>query len=897
MKLPISWLKDFVDLNGFEVVDIARLLTMAGMEVEDIQIAGLPMPSRDDHGFKVSGITWDTEKIVVAEISAVNPHPNADRLTLCELFDGQVQHTVLTGAPNLYPYKGLGTLEKPIKVAYAKEGAQIYDGHADGLVLATLKRAKIRGVESYSMVCSEKELGISEEHEGVIFLDDDAPTGMPLADYMGDAVLEVKINPNMARNANVLGIAREIAALTGRELKKPTMDDGRWTDDPVNGLSSMVKIEISNPELNPRFTIGLIRDVEIKPSPYWAQRRLRAAGMRPINNIVDATNYTMIEIGEPLHAFDYDVLVGRVANPSEPVVISTRTARPGEKLKTLDGVERTLTDSNVLVCDSAGPLSIAGVMGGAESEVYDASKEVLDATGPELKEGKGKASVRSQSTTNILLEAAAWNFINIRRTANQHNLASEASYRFSRGVHPDVAIEGLKRCLYWMSQWSGGQIAPGIVDNYPLPPKAPVVEINAKDIKRALGIEIPLTEAKSLLERLEFKCDIRYSEVDNSNPRISNNESSNIETLVVSPPPIRMDIGEGIIGKADVMEEIARLYGYDNIPETLMADPLPPQRGNPGLEAENRLRDLLAALGLQEIITHRMTAPEIENRLLPPNSEAAHIEYVKLANAIAPEKRVLRRSLLSSVLNVVERNARLRESLAMFEIGSVYIPNPSTGSGQTANLPLEPRRLSIAITGRRYESAWDSKVGVKLDFYDLKGILEALMDALHLDVTYTPAEHPSFHPGKCAAVVLNGSPLGVFGELHPQVQENYDFVSPVLAADFDLEAVMASIPAEYPIRPVSEFPPVLEDIAVIVDEVLPADRVEALIKQTGGKMLESVHLFDVFRSEQVGAGKKSLAYALTYRSYEGTLTDKDAAGIRTRIIKRLENELGAKLRS
>jgi phenylalanyl-tRNA synthetase beta chain len=256
-------------------------------------------------------------------------------------------------------------------------------------------------------------------------------------------------------------------------------------------------------------------------------------------------------------------------------------------------------------------------------------------------------------------------------------------------VHPDVAIEGLKRCLYWMSQWSGGQIAPGIVDNYPLPPKQSVVEITAKDIKRALGVEIPLTEAKSLLERLEFKCVIRYSEVDNSNHRISNNESSNIETLVVSPPPIRMDIGEGIVGVADVMEEIARLYGYDNIPETLMADPLPPQRGNPGLEAEERVRDMLAALGLQEIVTHRMTAPEIENRLLPSASvrdsvtESA-ISYVKLANPIAPEKRVLRRSLLSSVLNVVERNARLRDSLALFEIGSVYIPNGKELAPRTA---------------------------------------------------------------------------------------------------------------------------------------------------------------------------------------------------------------------
>ncbi len=879
MKLPISWIKEYVDLAGLEVVEIARLLTQAGLEIEDILIVGLPMPESDDHGFKVSGLPWDREKIVVAEIREVGPHPNADRLTLCELFDGQQIHTVLTGAPNLFPYKGIGKLEKPLKIAYAKEGAQIYDGHAEGQVLVTLKRAKIRGVESYSMACSEKELGISEEHEGIIFLDDDALVGMPLVDYMGDAVLEISILPNNARNTSALGVARELAALTGRELKKPQYE----LQTSGESIQGKVKIEIASPELNPRFTLGLIRDVEIKPSPYWVQKRLRLCGMRPISNIVDATNYTMLELGEPLHAFDYDVLLSRTERSDSVVEVSTRTAKPGEKLKTLDNIERTLTESNVLVCDAAGPLSIAGVMGGAESEV-------------------------GETTQNILLEAAAWNFINIRKTANQHNLPSEASYRFSRGVHPSLALDGLKRCLYWMAQWSGGQVAPGIVDEYPLPPLDPTVEIRASDIRRALGIEIPLEEAKELLERLEFKCDIRYSELDNSNPRISNNESSNIETLIVSPPAIRMDIGEGVIGLADVMEEIARLYGFDRIPETRIADPLPPQRGNPGLEAEERVRDLLAGLGLQEVVTHRMSAPEIENRLLPSNTESSNIEYVKLANAIAPEKRVLRRSLLSSVLNVVERNARLRDSLAMFEIGSVYIPNPGS-------LPLEPRRLSLALTGRRYESAWDTKIGVKVDFYDLKGIVEALMDALHLDVTFTPAEHPSFHPGKCAAVLLTANststsqphallnsavpsaPLGVFGELHPLVQENYDFVSPVLAADFDLESMLAAIPTGYPIRPFSEFPPVLEDIAVIVDEALPADRVEALIKQTGGKMLENVHLFDVFRSEQIGAGKKSLAYALTYRSHEGTLTDKDAAGIRNRIIKRLENELGAKLRS
>jgi phenylalanyl-tRNA synthetase beta chain len=865
MKLPVSWLKDFVDLT-LPVEELANLLTFSGLEVEEIEYVGWEMPVENKYGLKRSGISWDREKIVVAEIRAVNPHPDADRLVLCDLFDGQQEHVVLTGAPNLFPFKGQGRLARPIKAAYAKEGATLYDGHAESRQLMTLKRTKIRGVESYSMVCSEKELGISDDHEGVILLDDDAPVGTPLADYLGDVVFEVKINPNMARNANVLGIARELAALTLQPLKKPAYENQ------VSGLpvEELVKIEIAEPALNPRFTLGLIRNAEIRPSPYWAQKRLKLAGMRPINNIVDATNYTMLEIGEPLHAFDYDVLVRRVGNPQQPVVISTRRAVAGEMLTTLDGVERSLTANNVLVCDTKGPISLAGVMGGAESEV-------------------------SPATTNILLEAAAWNFINIRRTATHHSLPSEASFRFSRGVHPALAEQGLRRCLFWMALWSGGQVAPGIVDNYPLPPITPSVDLIETDISRLLGIEIPLDEASQMLRRIEFQTE------------------TTDRGLLVTPPPFRMDIGEGVIGVADVVEEIARLHGFPRIPEHHLADPLPPQRGNQALEREEHLRDVLVRLGLQEVITHRLTAPEIESRLLPPEQAlTTDIEYVRLANPITPEKRVLRRSLLASVLNVVERNARLREELAFFEIGSVFVPRSGdlSGGSERQALPDEPRRLAIAMTGKRFESAWDVKVGVRMDYYDLKGVIEALMEALHLGVSYAPAEHPSFHPGKSAALLIGPTPnassgtltppstsLGVFGELHPLVQENYGFPSPVLAADMDLEAIFAVLPASFTALPVGEFPPVLEDIAVIVEEALPADRVEALIRQTGGKMLASVRLFDVFRSEQIGAGKKSLAYALTYQSLEGTLTDKDAAGIRNRIVRRLENELGAKLRS
>jgi phenylalanyl-tRNA synthetase beta chain len=834
MKLLISWLSDFVDVAGLSVEEIARKLTLAGLEVEEIQYVGLPMPQGQLHEFKTSGISWDADKIVVAEVREVNPHPNADRLTLLDLFDGTQSHVVLTGAPNLFDLKGKGKLPKPLKVAWAKEGSTLYDGHAEGLVLATLKRTKIRGIESSSMVCSEKELGISEEHEGIILLDEDAPVGMPLVDYMGDAVLEVKINPNMARNANVLGLARELSAMTGRSLKTLKLDGSKKT------AGDFASIEITDSNLNPRFVLGLIRAAEIKPSSYSVQRRLKLAGTRPINNIVDATNYAMLELGEPLHAFDYDVLKQRAGK--KPVRIITRAAREGEKLTTLDGVERTLSPINVLVCDGQGPLSIAGVMGGAETEV-------------------------SPSTKNILLEGAAWNFINIRRTAKQHNLPSEASFRFSRGVHPALAETGVRRGLQLMAEWSGGKVDPGLVDSYPLPPRDSVVEVTPHDVKRLLGIDLSAGEISALLERLEFKCTVKG------------------ETIKVTAPPHRMDIGEGIVGIADLMEEVARLYGFDRIPETRLSDPLPPQAGNPVFEWEEGTRDILVRLGLQEVVSYRMTSPERESRLLPA------AEYVVIANPITPERRVLRTSLAASLLEVAERNVRA-ESLALFEIGPVFLPVRN-------ELPEEASRLAILLTGLRSANSWDVKDSPVLDFYDLKGRIELLLDGLRYeDISYTAIDSiPYLHPGKAAQVSVNGKVVGVFGELHPLARQKFELGdAPLLIAEFDMQALRAASPV-YGIVPVSGFPPVYEDIAVIVDETIPAARVEMLIRQTGGKSLAAIRLFDVYRGDQIGVNKKSLAYSLTYQSPEKTLTDAEAAAIRNKIVKRLEQELGARLRS
>ena len=871
MLYPISWIKEFVDID-LPLPELAHVLTMAGLEVEQIHYVGLPLPPEGPQEMAITGIEWDREKIVVASIKEVMPHPNADRLVLCKLDDGTREQTVLTGAPNLFEFKGKGPLPKPLKVAYAREGARLYDGHQSGQVLVTLKRATIRGVESYSMACSEKELGISEDHAGIILLDDDAPVGMPLADYMGDAVLNISILPSFARCASVLGLAREIAALTGKALHPP--DDTVLTEGP----QLKAKIEITRPELNPRFVLGLVRKVEIRPSPYQVQRRLKLAGMRPINNIVDATNYVMLEIGQPLHAFDYDVLAERAQGKT--IKLITRPAQAGETLTTLDGVKRKLDEDTVLVCDNTGALSIAGVMGGAESEVYDASQEVLDAMGIEMKPGerpKGKSTTRGKSTSSVLLEGAAWNFINIRKTVRSQDLSSEASYRFSRGVHPAMAERGVRRALELMRRWAGGRVAAGLVDVYPLPPEDPKVEVSEADVKRWLGIELTAREMAGLLRRLDFTVEVHGKRVQ------------------ATCPDHRLDISTGITGKADLIEEIARVYGYDRIPEARISDELPPQVGNPLLEKEEQVRDLLVHLGLQEVISYRFTSPEREARLFIPGRQEER-SYVQLVNPIASDKVVLRQHLLTSLLDIAERNARQRERLALFEIGPVFLADRDGG------LPEEPQHLAILMAGGHSLPSWQPTDTTPFDFYDLKGVLTELLSGLHIpEIHFEPGEHPSFHPGKCARLLAGEKQIGICGELHPLVHRNYDWPAayagiPVLAADLDLGLLLEHVPPRFESTPPPEFPPVLEDLAVVVDESLPAGRVAELSRQTGGKVLSEVRLFDVYRGEKIGPGKKSLAYSLTYQATDKTLSDKDVAGIRTRILRKLEQELGAVLR-
>ena len=866
MKVPLSWLKDHVDTT-LSPEELARRLTFAGLEVEAMQFVGLPLPEGKQDA-KISGLAWDRDKIVIGALTEVKPHPNADRLVLAQLDDGEQVHTVLTGAPNLFPYLdptvGAGLSARPLKVAYAREGAQLYDGHLPGQQLMTLERTKIRGVDSYSMACSEKELGISEEHEGIIILDEDAPVGTPLADYMGDVVLDIAITPNHARNASILGIAREIAALTGQPLRKPDYSVQTEGAD----IRDQVSIEIREPDLNPRFTLALIKDVEIRQSPYWMQRRLRLAGMRPINNIVDSTNYVMAELGQPLHAFDYDVLVERAlkeggrrkeeegrkdASPEEVVpTIITRLPEPGESLTTLDSVTRAMDDFTILVCDTAGALSLGGIMGGQESEV-------------------------SESTTNVLLEGAAWEFINIRRTLQAQKISSEAGSRFSRGVHPAMTERSVRRAIELMRRWSGGVVARGLVDAYPKPAEPVSVILPLREVRRLLGISLRVEEVVGILSALEFTCEV---------------EEDGGHVIRVTVPDHRLDIGEGVVGQADLIEEIARIYGYDRIPETQISDTIPPQRSNPGVELEERVRDILVDAGLQEVVTYRLTTPEREGRILPKDTRPDDRPYVTLANPIVSDRVSMRHTVLSGVLEILERNLRVRERIAVFEIGAVYFP------GEEGALPDEPRRLALAMTGPREDPHWQGADRAPLDFFDLKGVVETLAAGLHLSGVRTePAAHPSYHPGKCARLLLDGNQAGIFGELHPLVRENYQVPDqPVLAGEFDLELLIARVPERFEVSSPPLYPPVLEDLAVILDEAVPASEVAATIAQAGGAVVAGVRLFDVYRGEQIGAGKKSLAYSVTYQA-DRTLTDEEVAQVRGKIVRRLEQSLGARLRT
>ena len=718
MLVPVSWLKEFVDIT-VPVELLAERLTAAGLEVGHIQYLGLPQTVVEGVRWpKSDHLVWDRQKLLLGAIREVKAHPNADRLVLAMVDYGGAQlEQCVTGAPNLFEYKDKGVIDPPLWTAFAAEGAEVWDGHSEELKRMILKEKPLRGIPNRSMVCSEKELGLSDSHEGIILMKEDpgfAP-GTPMQDVLGDVILEIDLTPNLARAYSILGVAREIAALLDVPLREPSykfVAEGA----PIAGQAS---VEIRVPELNPRFTISILHDTTVKPSPEWMQRRLQSVGQRPINNIVDVTNFITFEIGQPLHAYDYDKLVARAGGKSPHLI--TRQAQQGEKLATLDETERTLDDFTVLVTDAAGALGIGGIIGGAETEISDTTK-------------------------NVLLEAANWNFINVRHTMQAQKIMTDAGLRFSRGVHPTWAERGVGRGIELMRQTGGGKVAQGIIDEYPLKPETVRVTLPESVIQRVLGVPISASDAAKLLTRGGFT-------VQNKG-----------DSLDVVAPDIRLDIGTGIVGQADLCEEIARIYGYGNIPNTIIADQMPPQRGNPSLDLEERTRDLLVALGLRENISYRLTTIEREALLVPPGAESSlpKADYVTLENPIASDKVAMRHTVLANLLTNAQNNARYTDRQQTFEIGAIYLAH------EDQLLPDAPSRLGLLMTGTRYPAGWmkDGAPNGQVDFFDLKGVIEELLKSLRIGaVSYDRAAHTTFHPGRSALLKVAGTEIGVFGEL------------------------------------------------------------------------------------------------------------------------------------
>ncbi len=847
MRVPLNWLGDFVELDG-SPDELAELLTNAGLEVKAIErfgVAGAELP-------------WPADLVMTARVLRVDPVPDADRLVLATVdYGADSTRQVITGAPNLFPHLDQDLGDADLWGALLLAGASYRNPYRD-LKITRLKPKKLRGITSDAMLCSAVELGLGEDHEGIILFEpaDELPElrpGRPLIEVLGDAVLDIDVIPNIARCASIMGVAREVAALTGAAFRPPavplTMDG-----PPIEGR---VEIETENPELNPRFVALLIEGIEQGASPYWMQHRLQLAGQRPISNVVDISNYVMLEIGQPNHTFDYDLLRQRADSyaKSGPVRIVTRLAREDERLTTLDGAERQLRPNQIMVTDPAGSLSVGGVMGGRDSEI-----------GPE--------------TRNVLLEAAAWERRSIRRTQRQLGVHTEAGFRFSRGVHPSQALLGARRTVELLRLHAGGTIAEGIVDHYPQPAPRVTVDFDLGYLRRLSGLDLDAAETADLLRRLEFEVEIEDDSAD----------------LRVTVPDHRLDIE----GEHDLVEEVCRIYGYDRIPSTVLSDVLPPQRGNREQSFEDRMKDTLADLGLQEIVSYRLTTPEAEAKLLLEEAEPP--PYVRLANPSTQDRVVMRRSLLASVLEAAASNSRFEDRLALFEVGRVFPVEKGD------SLPKEPERAAIVLTGPRRSSHWQAAENPDdcFDFFDMKGVVETVLDRLGLQVEFAAAEAASaatlFRAGRSAAVLLagNAEQVGSLGEVHPTIAANFDLEptagNPVLAAELDLDRILERIPESLQVEPVPVYPEVREDLALIVGEATPAAAVEAALLKAGRPLLCAVELFDVFRGEAIGEGSKSLAYHLTFRAPNRTLRDRDVKKLRRRILGQVERSVGATIR-
>ena len=809
MLVSLKWLRDYVDLPlDLDVERFAEQLTMATAEVDGVELIGGE---------------WDRELITVGEVLSVAPHPDADRLRLAVVdYGGADPQQVVCGAPNL----AVGQ-----RVAFARPGAQLTDPRSGRR--RRLKASTIRGVASAGMVLSEAELGISESHEGIIELPLDAPIGTPLSDHLGDVVLDVHIWPNRADLMAIVGVAREVAAILGTKVREP---DVRYPEagGPVAEAAS---VQIAEPSLCSRYVATVIEGVRVAPSPAWLQERVLKAGQRPINNVVDITNFVMFELGQPLHAFDLDAVQG-------PVVV--RTARAGELLRTIDGVERTLSPDNLLITCDSGPIGLAGVMGGENSEV-------------------------SESTTRILLEAARFDPVNIRRTSTRLAVRSEASSRFERGLSPDLAIEAARRATKLLVEVCGGAARRGVIDEYPQQDEPVEVEITRSWLDRLIGFSVPTAEVVQSLSALGFQM-------------LETDDGDRDGRFLVRVPWWRTDVAIA----ADLAEEVIRLAGYDRLPTSTIDGRTPAWVPTPTRSLRDRLRDALVDAGWQEVITYSLTTDEVLARVVDPE-ELRRIGPLRLENTLSSDREVLRPTLRHAVLEVVERNIRSgAPEIAVFEAAQVYLPQP----GQP--LPQERAMVAGALSGRELDR-WGRPLPRALDFFDAKGALDPALRSLDLEVSYEAVAEHGMMPGRTARLTVDGMAIGLLAEVHSDTLAEFGIDRAVVLFELDLATMLPLVPSQKALARVARFPAVEQDVAVVVPEDVPAGEVQSAFE--GSPLVASATPFDVYRGEQLDPGKKSVALSIRYQAPDRTLTQAEADREQEKVMRLLKRRHSAELRS
>ena len=818
MKVTLNWLKQFVDFD-WSPDELTERLTMLGLEVEGVQ--------------KLGG---EFEGIVVAQVLARDKHPNADKLSLCRVQDGRGERQIVCGADNF---------KAGDKVPLILPGASLPLKPGDKEPF-TIKVGKIRGVESQGMMCSPQELGLGEAVDGLLILREDAPVGQPFAEYLGragrDVVYDLEITPNRPDLNSVIGIAREIAALTGKPLKWPDVPvaTGPMSTagaEPGTGIDEYVALRVEEPELCPRYTARVITGVKVGPSPDWLRSTLEKVGLRSINNVVDVSNYVMLEVGQPLHTFDYHLL-GKGAGGKPAIVV--RRARADERFVTLDGGEHALHPDHLLIADEQKGIALAGVMGGQNTEIQD-------------------------STRDVLVESAYFAPTNIRRTSKQLGLRSESSYRFERGCDIGIVDWASRRCAQLILETAGGQLVPGVLDACAVEIKPKTIALRHRKVPELLGVPIAPAELKTYLGQLGLRAAA---------------EEETATTFEI--PTGRVDLKREV----DLIEEVARMYGVDRIPGT-------PPRGAIGTNAFDStydqisdVRRLLCGMGLSEAQGQTLIADTAASAVAAPES------VVALANPLSSDMNVLRPSLLPGLLQMLRHNhARKNPDAALFEIGRVF--------SRANDSMKEERRVAIAMTGQRNIAFWSgAERETRFDAYDLKGILEEFLEQFGLrGMTWSKRSTSPSPFLESATIALGGRVvLGEFGQLLPTLARQHGLRDPVFVAELNLSELLQRRNSGKGFKPLPHHPAIRRDVALVLSEATTHDAVMEVVRRSKPANLESVELFDIFRGKNVSAGQKSMAYAFTYRATDRTLTDQEVNSAQERVVAELKQKLQATVR-